>query len=939
MATITTLWSANASEAETALSVVLLSFAAGITLYSKRDFSQESSLKKTQTALETESVSEKTEAKNKENSKMSGDLESQELRPIYHVLVRLYQAMAATYLLDLGLIGYVVYTTGTPTSLPLLAAKVLAWIAFTSNWICLRSGESTVGQKYLLAAHAFGWVAFIGSSFLARSIFAYGWNLIASGALFENDTKVDPWKTLVATVTLSDQVQFGIFLARYMLLFVASMISVMCLCGVFITDDLKVPKTLFRNPLASDKSREEPEISSSQKERLKELDEEEKAEAEAFKGFWRKIKLAILLSYPWGERRLQFFIFVKVLLMIVDRAINLLVPMQTERILRSLTQDGNDSFKISKFDAWSIVVYILYSYLQRYTSFLSIIQRLVWEPVSEYSSTSITLRFFEHVHGLSMQFHMDRKSGELMQIMNRGVDAMQSVSSTVLFRLVPTIADVVIAIVYFWVAWGWKFGAIVSFNSALYLIVSAYTTKRRSRFYRDWIEIDDGSHGRAVDSLVNFETVKYFTAESFEVGQYRKGLEKSRGKSFDMSITYELLDMLETAVWTMNSLVGCMLCAYEISRGERSVGSFMSFIVYSRQLEGPVDSMAWYFKSLRSNFVSMEKILKLLEQEPTVKDVPDAEPLVVAGGEIVFDNVCFQYSEDKKGLKNISFIAPKGKTVAIVGPTGSGKSTLLRLAFRFWDPTSGRILIDGQNIAEKTQQSVREQIGVVPQEAVLFDNSISYNINYGRVNASKEDITNAAKAAQIHESIIKFKDGYETTVGERGAKLSGGEKQRIALARTILKNPPIVLLDEATSALDSATESQIQSALARMTENRTTLVVAHRLSTIMNADLILCIRDGEIVERGTHAELIQKALENGGEGEYYKMWKIQLGEPTSSNASTIADGESTPKSDNLDVGILGDNGSSVESDVINAKDTSISGVVSGGVTCTDSASA
>jgi ATP-binding cassette subfamily B (MDR/TAP) protein 6 len=280
----------------------------------------------------------------------------------------------------------------------------------------------------------------------------------------------------------------------------------------------------------------------------------------------------------------------------------------------------------------------------------------------------------------------------------------------------------------------------------------------------------------------------------------------------------------------------------------------------------------------------MEKFLRLLEEQPGVNDIPDAKPLTVSGGEIVFDNVSFQYDANKKGLQNVSFTVPKGKTVALVGPTGSGKSTILRLVFRFWDPKSGRILIDGQDIAEKTQKSIREQIGVVPQEAVLFDDSIMYNIHYGRVNATKEEVIEAAKTAQIHESILKFKDGYESLAGERGAKMSGGEKQRIALARTILKNPPIILLDEATSALDTATESQIQSALAAMTKDRTTLVVAHRLSTIMNADLILVIKDGEVVERGTHEELIQKGMNN--EGEYYKMWRIQSGEAASARATT-----------------------------------------------------
>ncbi|KAI1310220.1 ATP-binding cassette sub- B member 6, mitochondrial [Mortierella claussenii] len=822
------------------------------------------------------------------------------------VLVGLHWALAMTFLQDLGLFVYQAYGRRTLSITPNVLAKALSLMAFTVTGNNLRqtavnNADRSTYPFYI--DHVFGWIALIGFTFEARSFFVHGWGLIASGAFFEKDSKVDLWSFVNWDQDIIEQVQMGTLLIRYALLWIVSMFSALRLSGALDMSDLKVPAALLKS-LSSSSSQDnaEPTISASQRDRLKELDEEEKAEAEAFKGFWPKTKLAIRLSYPWGERRLQLLILLKFLLMLIDRAINLLVPIQTERILRGLTQDNFNSsgsstgmVNISKFDAWSVILYVLYSYLQRYSGVLSIIQRLAWEPVNEFTVTSITIRFFEHVHNMSMQFHIDCKSGELMQTMHRGVAAMQSVSGTVLFRLLPTIADVVIAVMYFWIAWGWKYGAIVSFNSALYLLISAYTTKRRSRFYRQWIEVDDGSHSKAIDSLVNFETVKYFTAESFEVNQYKKSFEKSKGKSFEISIMYEMLDMFETFIWTVNSLAGCMLCAYEISKGNRGIGSFMSFIVYSRQLEGPVDSMAYYFKSLRRDFVSMEKILKLLEQEPTVKDIPNAEPLVVTEGEIVFDDVSFQYNENKKGLTNISFTVPKGKTVAIVGPTGSGKSTLLRLVFRFWDPTSGRILIDGQNIAEKTQLSLREQIGVVPQEAVLFDDSISYNIHYGRVNASKEDIINAAKVAQIHESILKFKDGYDTTVGERGTKLSGGEKQRIALARTILKNPPIILLDEATSALDSATESQIQTALAKMTENRTTLVVAHRLSTIMQADQILVMKDGEIVERGTHAELLRMAAENGGEGDYCKMWKIQQGETANSKASTVAEEDTTSK--------------------------------------------
>ncbi|KAK3829357.1 MAG: hypothetical protein J3Q66DRAFT_276004 [Benniella sp.] len=807
-------------------------------------------------------------------------------------LVRLHQALAATFLLELGLIGWQTYTFKTYPLTTLAYAKIFGWIASTISWTCLRSDVETMkGTKLHWIHYTFGWMALVGFSVLGKSFLAYCWNLIISGEFFE--TRMDVWTLFNPTKSIYEQAQLGAAMVRYSSLWIIGILSTMNLAGLLDMNDLKVPETFLKDSSTStEKDEAQPTISASQKQRLKRLEESQKAEADAFKNFWRKTKLAIRLSYPWSEPRLKLLIFFKFLLTLLDRALNLLVPMQTERILQGFTRQGPEG-GITKFDVWSVVLYTLYKYLQQYSSILSVVQRLIWEPVSEFSSSAATLRFFEHIHNQSMQFHMDHKSGELMTMMNSGVSSMQSVADAVFFDLIPTIADVVIAVIYFWVGWGWKYGIIVSASSVLYLVITYYTSKRRAQFQRQWIEVDDNSYSKAYDSIDNVETVKYFTAEQFEVSQYRKGLKKMQGGSFKISVTYELLDMLETIAWTLNSFIGCLLCAYEISKGERSVGSFMSFVVYTRQLEGPVDSLVWCFKRLRRDFVSMEKFLRLLEEQPGVKDIPDAKPLTVSGGEIVFDNVSFQYDANKKGLQNISFTVPKGKTVALVGPTGSGKSTILRLVFRFWDPKSGRILIDGQDIAEKTQKSIREQIGVVPQEAVLFDDSIMYNIHYGRVNATKEEIIDAAKAAQIHESILKFKDGYESLAGDRGAKMSGGEKQRIALARTILKNPPIILLDEATSALDTATESQIQSALAAMTKNRTTLVVAHRLSTIMNADLILVIKDGEIVERGTHEELIRKGMDN--EGEYYKMWRIQSGEAARARAKTAVSDEKSDK--------------------------------------------
>ncbi|KAF9571550.1 ATP-binding cassette sub- B member 6, mitochondrial [Mortierella alpina] len=818
-------------------------------------------------------------------------------------LARLQQAVSFISVLDLCLIYYQHSRTinNSTFAAPIVYHTTLCGV-FAWNWNRLQFDAKATPGGSRWFNHLPGWIAVVGATLRAKPFFVHGLQLIGSGALFDEDSEMDLAQIFALVPGVHERVQLGLFAIRYALLWVMGILSMVHLMGLLDMGDLKVPAT-FLNPFTdtflSADGEEPTTLSATTREDLKEMEEEEKAEAAAFQGFWTKAKLAITMSYPAGQTRLQILIAIQIFFITVERYLNLMVPLQTERILRSLTQDG-DSSKLTSFDYGTVILYISFSYLQRYTSIVSVLRRLSQGPVDDYITQSITLRFFEHVHNLSVQDHLDFKAGEVMNVMERGVRAMQGVSKTILFRLLPTIADVAIAVVYFWVAWGWRYGLLVSVSSAVYLMITVLTGRRRSRLYRQWVEADDSSHERAVDSLTNYETVKYFTAESFEVSQYRKSYKKTSGKSLKISMVYEAMDMIDSLVWTANSLIGCLMCAYEISLGQRHVGSFMSFIVYIKQLEGPVDAMAYYVNDLRREFVSMEKLLKILEKEPTVKDVPDAEPLVVNDGEIEFENVSFRYDDNKKGLSNISFTARKGQTVAFVGATGSGKSTLLRLAFRLWDPSSGRILIDGQDIATKTQQSVRKNIGVVPQDAVLFNDTILYNINYGRVDATKEEVVAAAKLAQIHDSIMKFKDGYDTIVGERGSKLSGGEKQRLGLARTLLKGAQICLMDEPSSALDSATERQMQQALAQVSKSQTTLVVAHRLSTIMHADLILCIKDGEVVERGTHEELVQRALANGGQGEYYNMWKIQLGQGdacTAEESSATNDGSSDDESD------------------------------------------
>ncbi|KAF9142563.1 ATP-binding cassette sub- B member 6, mitochondrial, partial [Mortierella sp. GBA39] len=644
--------------------------------------------------------------------------------------------------------------------------------------------------------------------------------------------------------------------------------------------------------------------SADKKEQLEKHDTAEQFRADALKSVVPKVLMSIRMMYPVGNKKLQLLLLLRFALMVLERVIRILVPLQTERLLRVFSPEGktNGSVVLSKFDVGSVLLYVFYSYLQRHSSILTLLHSTAQKPLDSFVRDTLQIRFFEHVHSLSMQFHQDKQPQELIDIMQMGVQSVTQVSSIILFSLLPTVCDVSVTILYFSIVWGWKYGLLIISNSILIIIASKLHGQRMSKMRRDMIQTGGTRRSHPQETLMNAETVKYFTNEAYEVGRFEERIERrSRALDPNVFLTNRFLSIIQTLIWTWNLLAGCLLCAHEISSGKRDPASFMTFVLYSQQLEGPIQSLTWVTDHLRSTLASVDEMMAVLKLEPTVDDVPDAPPLVISGGEIEFENVSFQYNPDKRGLSNISFKVQKGQTVGIVGPTGGGKSTILRLLVRFWDPSSGRILIDGQDISKVAQLSVRENIGVVPQDPVLFGDTIGYNINYGRTTASKEELEEAAKVAQIHDTIMEFEKGYETTVGNRGAKLSGGERQRISIARTVLKNPPIIVLDEATSALDSMTESDIQQALTKITENRTTIAVAHRLSTIMHADLILYIKDGEIVERGTHEELVQAAIDNGGQGEYYKMWRIQTGRFYGDSNSTVGDNELETCADGVDI--------------------------------------
>ncbi|KAI9314851.1 hypothetical protein BX666DRAFT_1964047 [Dichotomocladium elegans] len=607
-----------------------------------------------------------------------------------------------------------------------------------------------------------------------------------------------------------------------------------------------------------------------------------------FSNFFSKMRKLMPYIWPHKSTWLQILVVVCFSLMLLGLVVNALTPLQIGRVVDSLGA-GKGTF------LWGAVLgYVGLRFLQGGSGLIQSMQNWLWIPIGQYTTREVSVRMFSHLHSLSLQFHINRKTGEVLRVMDRGTSSIVQLLSQILFQVLPALANILVAVVLFWFYFSPIFGVIVFVTMSLYLFVTITLTEWRTKYRRTMIELDNNARTKAVDSLLNFETVKYYGAEAFEIRRYQDAIIEYQKADWMSSSSLNILNLAQNAVISAGLLAGCLMFAWEVSEGNLSAGDFVAFNTYMMQLYAPLHFFGTYYRMIQQNFIDMEKMLALFEEQQTVQDAPGAKDIKVKEGHVVFDNVTFSYDPRQKALNGISFSIPKGATVALVGPSGGGKSTILRLLFRFYDPSAGHIYIDGQDIKQVTQESLRRNVGVVPQDTVLFNDTILYNIAYGKIDAPEDEIFNAAKAAQIHEKILSFPDGYDTKVGERGLRLSGGEKQRVAIARTILKDPPIILLDEATSALDTTTERQIQQALSAMTKDRTTLVIAHRLSTIVNADLILVIKDGRVVEQGTHEELIRQGtpMNGGPEGVYYEMWQKQLHDDSDGEQTTV--GATTP---------------------------------------------
>ncbi|MEA2907402.1 MAG: ATP-binding cassette, subfamily heavy metal transporter [Alphaproteobacteria bacterium] len=577
--------------------------------------------------------------------------------------------------------------------------------------------------------------------------------------------------------------------------------------------------------------------------------------------------------WPSSRRDLKIRVVISMFLLLLAKLATIAVPFTFKWATDALAGQGTAPVAPSAWLGWALAAPILmtiaYGGSRILMAVLTQMRDGVFAQVSMNAVRRLAFMVFEHMHLLSLRFHLERKTGGLTRVLERGRNAIETIVRMVIMQLVPTIIELALIIAVLLYQFDWRYVAIVIVTVICYTVFTYLATEWRINIRRRMNDSDTDANVKAVDSLLNYETVKYFVAEEREASRYDRSMERYERASVEAYVSLAVLNAGQATIFTIGLAAAMVLCAYGIQEGKNTVGDFVMINAMMIQLYQPLNFMGMVYREIKQALIDIETMFAILSRKPDIEDKPDAKPLKVRDGSIRFQNVSFAYEPARPILKGLSFDVPAGKTVAIVGPSGAGKSTISRLLFRFYDVTGGRIEIDGQDIRDVAQTSLRAAIGMVPQDTVLFNDTIRYNIRYGRWEASDAEVEEAARHAQIDGFIRLSPKGYETEVGERGLKLSGGEKQRVAIARTILKAPPILVLDEATSALDSHTERDIQDALDRVSKNRTTLVIAHRLSTIVSADEIIVLDRGEIVERGTHQVLLAKR------GLYASMWNRQ----------------------------------------------------------------
>ena len=571
-----------------------------------------------------------------------------------------------------------------------------------------------------------------------------------------------------------------------------------------------------------------------------------------------------LLPYLWQRSfEMRGRVVLAMMLLVLAKVANVYVPILYKQAIDILGANQATLVVVP------IAILIAYGILRIATVAFGELRDAVFAKVAERAIRTVSLRVFEHLHRLSLSFHLERRTGGLSRAIERGVKGIEFLLTFMLFNILPTLVESVMVCGLLWWFYGVEYAAITFVTISAFIAFTLTVTEWRLKFRRRMNQQDSQAHTKAIDSLLNYETVKYFGNEAHEAQRFDESRRRYEEAAVQSKTSLSLLNIGQGAIIAIGLTGITIKAGYEVAAGTMTIGDFVLVNTYLIQLYIPLNFLGFVYREIKQSLTDMEAMFELMHVYPDIEDKPGAKPLDVRDGEIKFDNVRFSYDARRNILDNVSFVVPPGQTVAIVGASGAGKSTVSRILFRFYDIEGGSVRIDGQDISEVEQQSLRAAIGIVPQDTVMFNDSIFYNIAYGNPGASRAEIEEAARLAHIHEFIHALPDGYETQVGERGLKLSGGEKQRVAIARTILKNPRIMLFDEATSALDSGTEKEIQDNLKEVSRDRSTLVIAHRLSTIVDSDQILVLDNGRIAERGRHAELLER------DGKYADMWHRQ----------------------------------------------------------------
>jgi ABC-type transport system involved in Fe-S cluster assembly fused permease/ATPase subunit len=581
---------------------------------------------------------------------------------------------------------------------------------------------------------------------------------------------------------------------------------------------------------------------------------------------WRKTMslLGELMRYtaPRGNRRVRLRIGAAFACLVASKGANILTPLFYGAAVDLV--NGTQGFAMSAL----VLLVAGYALARLGQQVFAEAKQYLFAKVAQRAVRGAAMHAFRYLHNLSLQFHMDRQTGGMTRAIDRGAKGIEFMLTIAFFEVLPLFVEVVFVSIILWGMFGAFYAAVTFFTVMAYIYFTIRVTEWRIRFRREMNTADENAATRAVDSFLNYETVKYFNAEEVEAARYDDAMKTYETMAVKSRTSLSVVNIGQGTIIAIGLMIMMIMAGVDIQNNRLTIGDFVAVNTYLLQLYLPLNFLGWVYRELRQALVDMERMFGLLDEQPDIADQQDATSLVISGGELVFDNVHFGYGT-RAILKGVSFTVPPGKRVAIVGPSGSGKTTISRLLFRFYDPNSGAIRLDAQDLRRVTQNSLRAAIGVVPQDTVMFNASIGYNIGYGRADASQADIEHAAKLAAIDGFIAKLPDGYDTMVGERGLKLSGGEKQRVAIARAILKRPAVFLFDEATSALDSRTEKDIQQALDEVSENQTTLIIAHRLSTVVHADEIIVLSEGVVVERGTHRDLLRCG------GLYSSMWERQ----------------------------------------------------------------